>query len=327
MLMYDVNEPKTLEALTKWWNEFKDRAPLRDEDVADFCCVIVGNKTDLVPAGEFPAVMEGDALKFIEGMCPPAELEVDTLLTAPWEPPPTPDGDLRPASLKSGSIEISDHRTARQYPFQRGQSSLRSRSLLRGGTASSIRTALSIYHTPSSSLFENYESARSSPTPASRSPSPPPNVQLSPTSGTWVKRGPSPSSSSSSTPTITPSNFALRRARTNSNPLPSISQQQDQVNSTHTLDSFDFFPQLPKPERRPRLFLTSAKTGEGVSDVFEYIAKRAVSKLEYQENLEARTMHMQESTSGTIMLGVANSQNGAAESHFKPSKIRSCCSS
>ena len=327
MLMYDVNEPKTLEALTKWWNEFKDRAPLRDEDVAEFCCVVVGNKMDLVPPGEFPAVMEADALKFVEGLCSPEGLEVDGSFTSSWQPPPILDGDLLPEPLRTGSIEISDHRT-RQYPSTRGHSSARSRSLLRGGTASSTRTALSIYHTPSSSLFENYESARSSPTPASRSPSPPQNVPLTPTLGNLVKRKASTSSSSSSTPTITPRNFPLQRARTNSNPLPSISQQQDQANSTPVPDSFDpGSPQLPKPERNPRLFFTSAKTGDGVSDVFEYIAKRVVLRWEYQENIEARTMHMQESTSGTVRLGIANSQNGQSGSHLKPSRIRSCCSS
>jgi len=325
MLMYDVNEPKTLEALTKWWHEFKDRAPLKDEDVADFCCVVVGNKMDLVPAGEFPAVMEGDVLKFMEGICPLEIPEVNVPLTSPWQSPRVLDEDLVPAPTKSGSIDIADHRT-RQYLSSRGHSGSRSRSF-RGGTVSSSRTALSIYHTPSSSLFENYESARSSPTPASRSPSPPPNIPLSPTLGNWIKRKASSSSSSSSTPTITPSNFVLRRARTNSNPLPSISQQQDQTNPTHTLDHLSSPPQLPKPERRPKLFLTSAKTGEGVVDVFEYIAKRSVTRWEYQENLEARAMHMQESTSDTIRLGIANSQNGSTGPHLKSSRIRSCCSS
>jgi len=323
MLMYDVNEPKSLEALTKWWHEFMDRAPLRDEDVAEFCCVVVGNKMDLVPAGEFPAVMEGDAVRFMEEICPDEEPAV--LFATPLQSPAL-DRDLVPAPSKIGSIDIADHRT-RQHPIPRGQSGSRSRSVVRGGTVSSTRTAISIYHTPSSSLFENYESARSSPTPASRSPSPPANIPLSPTSGNLIKRKASSSSSSSSTPTITPSNFALRRARTNSNPLPSISQQQDQTDSAHTLDHLNSPSQPPKPERRPKLFLTSAKTGEGVVGVFEYIAKRVVTKWEYQENLEARTMHMQESTSDTVRLGIAGPQNGDAGPRSKPAKIRSCCSS
>ncbi|KAF9651062.1 ras-domain-containing protein [Thelephora ganbajun] len=325
MLMYDVNEPKTLEALTKWWCEFKDRAPLSDEDVADFCCVVVGNKTDLVPAGEFPAVMEEDALRFMEEICPLEEPEVNVSPTPPWQPLRILDEDLVPVQLRSGSIDISDQRT-RQHSLPRGQSRSRSRSVVRGGTVSSTRTAFSIYHTPASSLFENYESARSSPTPGSRSPSPPPNAPLLPTSGNWVKRKASSSSSSSSTPTITPNNFALRRARTNSNSLLSIPQQQDQTDPTNMLDHLGS-SQQPKPERRPRLFLTSAKTGDGVVDVFVYIAKRVVTRWEYQENLEARTMHMQESTSDTIQLGITNSQNGHIGPHSKPLRIRSCCAS
>ena len=326
MLMYDVNDPKTLEALTKWWHEFKDRAPLRDEDIADFCCVVVGNKMDLVPAGEFSTVTERDAAKFMESICPDVEPVASPSLVSPWRSPDTLGGDPVPTPQRSGSIEISDHRT-RQYPFPRGSSRSRSKSLLRGGTVSSSRTALSIYHTPSSSLFENYESARSSPSPASRSPSPPPNIPLSPTLGSWVRRKASSSSSSSSTPTITPSNFALRRDRTNSNPLPSISQQQDQIDPAHTPDHLNSPSQPLKPERKPRLFLTSAKTGDGVVGVFEYIAKRVVTRWEYQEDLEARTMHMQESTSGTIRIGIPNSQNDHTGSNLKPTKIRSCCSS
>jgi Ras-related protein Rab-7A len=326
MLMYDVNDPKTLEALTKWWYEFKDRAPLRDEDVAEFCCVVVGNKMDLVPTGELPTVTEGDAVKFMEGICPGEEPEVNVSPTSPWRSPRILGGDLVSVPLRSGSIDISDNRT-RQHSSPRGHFGSRSRSLLRGGTVSSTRTALSIYHTPSSSLFENYESARSSPTPGSRSPSPPPDIPLSPTLGNWVKRKPSSSSSSSSTPTITPINFASRRARTNSNPLPSISQQQDQADPTHMLDHLSSPPQLPKPERKPKLFLASAKTGDGVADVFGYIAKRVVMKWEYQENLEARTMHMQEPTLDTVRLGIANSQDGYTRSHLKSSRFGSCCSS
>ncbi|KAF8995895.1 P-loop containing nucleoside triphosphate hydrolase protein, partial [Cyathus striatus] len=46
LLMFDVNSPETLESLRKWWNDFKDQAPLRDEDIPEFCCVVVGNKVD-----------------------------------------------------------------------------------------------------------------------------------------------------------------------------------------------------------------------------------------------------------------------------------------
>ena len=49
LLMYDVTRPESLHALERWWSEFRDRAPVPDEDLEQFCVVIVGNKTDLVP--------------------------------------------------------------------------------------------------------------------------------------------------------------------------------------------------------------------------------------------------------------------------------------
>ncbi|KAJ7333391.1 small GTPase superfamily, partial [Mycena albidolilacea] len=46
ILMYDVTAPDTLYALRKWWDEFKDKAPVRDEEMAGFCVAVVGNKVD-----------------------------------------------------------------------------------------------------------------------------------------------------------------------------------------------------------------------------------------------------------------------------------------
>ncbi|KZP06234.1 hypothetical protein FIBSPDRAFT_876726 [Athelia psychrophila] len=39
-------------------------------------------------------------------------------------------------------------------------------------------------------------------------------------------------------------------------------------------------PTLPPAERRPKLFFTSAKTGKGIADVFEYVARRVVVRWE-----------------------------------------------
>ncbi|KZT08835.1 uncharacterized protein LAESUDRAFT_628756, partial [Laetiporus sulphureus 93-53] len=46
-LMFDVNQPETLHALTKWWADFREKAPVPDDEAEDFCCVVVGNKVDL----------------------------------------------------------------------------------------------------------------------------------------------------------------------------------------------------------------------------------------------------------------------------------------
>jgi GTPase SAR1 family protein len=45
--MYDVSSPKSLHSLRKWWDEFKQRAPVREGE-EDFCCVVVGNKVDVL---------------------------------------------------------------------------------------------------------------------------------------------------------------------------------------------------------------------------------------------------------------------------------------
>ncbi|EKM60314.1 uncharacterized protein PHACADRAFT_50904, partial [Phanerochaete carnosa HHB-10118-sp] len=46
LLMFDVNQPQTLEALRKWWDDFRDKAPVADDEVDSFCSVFVGNKID-----------------------------------------------------------------------------------------------------------------------------------------------------------------------------------------------------------------------------------------------------------------------------------------
>ncbi|KAJ4464125.1 P-loop containing nucleoside triphosphate hydrolase protein, partial [Lentinula edodes] len=47
VLVFDVNAPETLRVLVKWWEEFKVHAPLEDDELGGFCCVVVGNKVDL----------------------------------------------------------------------------------------------------------------------------------------------------------------------------------------------------------------------------------------------------------------------------------------
>lgn len=44
-------------------------------------------------------------------------------------------------------------------------------------------------------------------------------------------------------------------------------------------------------------------TGEGVPDVFEYIAKRVINRWDYIEQMEARKLHMREASAAeTIRL-------------------------
>jgi hypothetical protein len=67
----------------------------------------------------------------------------------------------------------------------------------------------------------------------------------------------------------------------------------------------------PPPDRGPKLFFTSAKTGEGVSAVFEYIAGRVIRRWEYEERLEARQLHIREASAvEPIRLGFGQSTRG-----------------
>ncbi|KAG2339948.1 hypothetical protein BDR05DRAFT_834555, partial [Suillus weaverae] len=97
--------------------------------------------------------------------------------------------------------------------------------------------------------------------------------------------------SSSSALTITPSLFMKgQRSTTPPQPDPDLSLPSA-------------LPDLP--DIGPKLFFTSAKTGTGVSDAFEYIALRVVKKWEYEEAVEARTVHVRDESDGdTVRLGL-----------------------
>jgi Ras-related protein Rab-7A len=63
----------------------------------------------------------------------------------------------------------------------------------------------------------------------------------------------------------------------------------------------------PPAERGPSLRFTSAKTGEGVKELFEHIAARVVRKMEYEEYFESRRLHYREASGvESIRLGTYN---------------------
>lgn len=294
ILMFDVNQPQTLNALIKWWDDFRDKAPVPDESMEEFCCVIVGNKVDVGNGTGGWAVTESQARDFIHTLVPhPSTSHSPTIdLEAPEAPPvdgeesflPHPEDESE--TPKTDSIDI--HTYYRRGRALRGSRSHSRSTLFRGGTVGTMTTTHSIYHTPSSSLFDTFESALSSPAftvlSDSRSSSYSPLRE--------PRRVPS-NSSMSSAPTITPSLF--------------IRGQAEAATTTATTPesgsppSHGYAPPAP-PERYPKLFFTSAKTGEGVKDVFEYVARRVVVRQEYEEAIEARTMHVQEANQRTSIL-------------------------
>lgn len=290
--MFDVNQPQTLDALTKWWNEFKERCPVPDEEADKFCVVVVGNKTDVGNGNS--KVSEEQTLQFIDELIPPsspqllpepqtangnghpASSHVPSLLLDGVAPPPTDSIDI-------GSVP--SHRRRRNPSASASRSHSRS-TLFRGGTMGTMTTTTghSIYHTPSSSIFDTFESARGSPVLTSRSTYSIPLSHSRSSSHSPVRRIPSMSSVSSA-PTITPSLFGRERngqATTACTTPPSARSSPS--------------PLPPQPDQRPKLFLTSAKTGEGVTEMFEYIAKRVVMRWEYDEAVDARTLHFQDAS-------------------------------
>ena len=285
--MFDVNQPETLHALVRWWADFREKAPVPDEDLQDFCCIIVGNKIDL--ARDTPRVSESDALQLIDELVPPQSPPTLPVLSVAPIPEAETDEDTMPTPIAAPStpptksIDIMARKPRRSL---RSVSRSRSRStVFRGGTVGTMTTTHTIYHTPSSSVFDVFESALSSPARTTMSmmstgsSSPVRSPSYSPTRA--PRRQPS-SSTVSSAPTITPSLFHRENA---------YSMSTTPASGQSPSASFSLPPQ---PERRPKLFFTSAKTGQGVTDVFEYVAKRVVMQWEYEEALDARTLHMQE---------------------------------
>ncbi|KAG6815781.1 hypothetical protein H0H87_011400 [Tephrocybe sp. NHM501043] len=315
LLMFDVNSPASMTALTRWWAEFREHAPLADDEMEDFCCVVVGNKMDMTGGPE--RVTEQEVKKFLAELVPPSqspepmplelqeEPEMDPLALSypsirPVETvglPTTPCQSLPP---RSNSIAIASSSTLHppaspSSKHHLSKSRSRSSSHFYGGTMTTTHTTLTVYHTPSSSFFDVYQSARSSPEPWS-SPSSSSSLPLSPAARgrriSTISSSSTGSSSSGSGATITPSLFAAREVDTTITPTTTI-------DPTPELDDVDPFPVFPPPPAKgPKLFFTSAKTGAGVAEVFDYVARRVVRRWEYDERMEARRMHVRESNDG-----------------------------
>ena len=118
-------------------------------------------------------------------------------------------------------------------------------------------TSFQSFHTPASSIsdgYEPYHSAQSSPLSHSRSPSSSPSHRLYHSLSASTMS--SSTSSTSIAPTITPARYTNNLCK--------------QIKPS-------------RPLRGPKVFFTSAKTGTGVSEVFGYVARRVVTRWEWEE--------------------------------------------
>ena len=316
LLMFDVNQPQTLEALRKWWDDFRDKAPVPDDEVDRFCCVFVGNKIDVLMAnGNIPTganlsgsssrIREEQALTFMHELIPPPPPPVTR---SPSLEHSLPSQDTLTSSESSVTFSIFTPSPPRTHSIdigvyhpRRKTSRSRSRStLFRGSTVGTMTTThtLSVYHTPTSSIFDTFESARSSPVRISRISTPSQSRSPSASPVRAARRQPSLSSMLSDAQTITPSLYGRSNGDTRSTaPARPTATPPTQGHS---------LPTPSPPELGAKLFFTSAKTGEGVSDVFEYVAQRVVRRWEYEEAMEARTLHMADASMNTIRLQHSN---------------------
>ena len=196
ILMFDVNQPHTLGALTKWWDNFRDKAPVPDDRVEEFCCIVVGNKIDVVQEGGVEGLVSGgsgivtpaEARAFIQTIAPhpttPPSLATDLpsqeiLPEHEEDSPHSDDGDLDTEfdAPTSASIEIGSPHVRRGRGSYPSRSQSRSTLFRGGGTVGTMTTTHSIYHTPSSSIYDTFQSALSSqPSLLYLLPGPPPDL-------------------------------------------------------------------------------------------------------------------------------------------------------
>lgn len=153
---------------------------------------------------------------------------------------------------------------------------------------SSTTSGISRYLTPSSSFFDAFESALSSPHVSSTA------LHEEHSDPRRRCRGSNVTASSRSTDTVTPSLFASKN-------IENCDDDDDDIDPFISADdnhlatsSSTSWTQISPPYRGPAFFFTSAKTGEGLSDIFEYIAHRVIHMSEYEERTEARRLHVRE---------------------------------
>jgi Ras-related protein Rab-7A len=317
ILMFDVTRPSTLTALEAIWEEFCDKVPLAEDAKETFCCVFVGNKIDVPEVEGKDRVTRGHAMEFIDKLIPPNPPPVVSQSSSSQHTIPNTS-----SSPKSDSSQTNEHRSLRdclsipitpsvdidirtlsRSECHSGHNKSRSRSSTRLGTWTETVTSIQTFHTASSSVFDSdaFTSALSSPVGSLNSSAAWSHVGRG--SVRWKRRrysGTWSSSHSESGETITPSMY--RAAATARQSLSSSSagdsRRNSRIETAITTPTPSMTPLPPPPLKRPALFFTSAKSGEGVREVFDYITARVVRKWEWEEALEARVMDMSEDEGG-----------------------------
>jgi Ras-related protein Rab-7A len=88
----------------------------------------------------------------------------------------------------------------------------------------------------------------------------------------------------------------------------------------HSDDQEDTTPLPPPPELGPKLFFTSAKTSEGVNEIFTYIAARTIRRMNWLDAVEAEVRSQDADATGPT-----NHDRALNLRHFDMSKLQGRC--
>ncbi|KAH9964779.1 P-loop containing nucleoside triphosphate hydrolase protein [Lactifluus volemus] len=319
LLMFDVNKPATLHALTRWWSEFRTCAPLADEDMEEYCLVVVGNKTDLI-SGSDNATTEEDALRLIDELVPPSDTRSTSSPATPvderdWLPTRVvngsdddemcvhTNGNLNPDTTQSEDIILLDETsTAHATPDTDGDPEvdtdtsvptimipprtssidLTSHHHKRTSKSHSRNSQLSFAAAHGGTLGSTHTGFTSFHTPASSFSDGAHAEPFQSALSSPLSRSRSPSSSSPLIHAHNNRSHTTRRCSLSPSTI-SISTAPTITPARYATAQALARAMPPRPPRGPKLFFTSAKTGAGVSDVFAYIAQRVVTRWEWEE--------------------------------------------
>jgi Ras-related protein Rab-7A len=314
----------------------------------EYPVIVVANKTDLTRAGPgnptpHEPIPDEEIQKFLlelipvpsssgasaegvgepDGLPDPAPLLVD-------EPQPTQNGNGDsnagnghpfPSTRGGGDPDTSRERTTSisivARPNSRRDDS-RASQTRQGGTMGTTRT---IYHTASSSLLDSDAPTPSRPPVAGFNWSPPASSSL----GTSYGAG-TPSSrrrQASTTTTHSSATVTLGMYRTLSHQSQGQSAALSPQPTNIDVESTSNPNPAPKPhpDQGAHLLYASARTGEGLAEIFEYTARRVVQKVEWEEEEDQRAFGVVEpGQSSRIMLNGRGTQDGR-----KARKWGRCC--
>lgn len=260
LLLYSTVSPTSLESLRTWLDDFKKRCPVEEDEVEDFPWVAVGTKMDLWKEGASGSVELADVEALLAELGPKKQQDTPVGYNVDEVASPTPS-----------RVRIS--RTAHLHPAV-------------DPSAGTIRTSWntatdSIYHTPSSSLdgsiVSDPDDSTSTIHPASTSSEEEdPEVILGRREAEEERRRGVDIFMTSSPPRA-PSTLGHKSFK--GHLLQSRLEPSDEVRSG-TLEVM-------------RHFRTSAKSGEGVQEVFEHVI-RQVRRKWAREDREREVVEAQE---------------------------------